>query len=571
MTNAPFRLLIGTCFMSALIWACGSTENPPDDQTTGAGATGGTMGSAGKPAAGGTSGSGGASASGGTGGGVGGAGATAGVGTTGGAGGGSGTGGAGAAGGAGGIGGTGGGGGMPPMAGSGGTAAGSGGGAGTGTMPGECTFTVTSQTADKAGAGGIPTVGIVDWTVDIANPTSASIEFNLEGATAMHTAPVDVSKGPSFKTLLLGMKGSKTYKFRVKAADATKSCTSMDYSITTGAVASTVPRITKTKGTSAVASAGGFIVGSSGLGGMGGPGGGGSAMAFIFDSDGDPVWWASAPPSCSRAKMSFDGQYMWMMELNVDNMSNNGGEVSRISMDGLTKNAKISGLSNCHHDLTVLEDGKVACASWAQQPGDQPSDLIEVDAMGNVTKVATIGPNIYLGGAGLGGGNSFHANGIHYLKYDDSYTVSDRNPNLFVKISRATGQVVWQFGGSCSGAPATKCVGGDWKVNHGHDMLEDGTFLLFNNGTSGAATVFEYKLMETGTFAATKNWEYKPGTASNVLGDVQRLPNGNTLVTFSTASIVHEIDPARTLIQSFNGLGGYAEWRQTLYGPPPRY
>jgi hypothetical protein len=101
-------------------------------------------------------------------------------------------------------------------------------------------------------------------------------------------------------------------------------------------------------------------------------------------------------------------------------------------------------------------------------------------------------------------------------------------------------------------------------------MLPDGTFLLFNNGTSGASAVMEYKITETGTFAATKSWEYKPGTASNVLGDVQRLPNGNTLVAFSTASIIHEIDPQRMLIQSFNGAGGYAEWRATLYGPPTR-
>jgi hypothetical protein len=491
-------------------------------------------------------------------GGTGGAGAVGGAGAMGGS---AGVGGAGAAGGVGGSAG-----GAPPMAGTGsGAAAGSGGGAGTGVIGGECTFGVMSQTADKAGQGGIPTVGIVDWTVDMA-PTTASIEFNLEGSSSMLTAPIDVTKGPNFKTLLLGMKGSKTYKFRIKASDATKSCTSMDYSITTGAVSSSVPRITKAKGTSAVASAGGFIIGSSGIGGGLG-GGGGTSMAFIWDADGDPVWWATAPASCTRAKMSFDGQYMWMMELNVDNQ---GGEVSRISMDGLTKNSKIPGLSNCHHDLTILEDGRVVCASWAAQPGDQPSDLIESDHMGTITKVATIGSNIYLGGQGLGGGNSFHANAIHYHKYDDSYTVSDRNPNLFVKISRATGQVVWQLGGSCSGAPATKCVAGDWKVNHGHDMLPDGTFLLFNNGTSGASAVMEYKITETGTFAATKSWEYKPGTASNVLGDVQRLPNGNTLVAFSTASIIHEIDPQRMLIQSFNGAGGYAEWRATLYGPPTR-
>jgi hypothetical protein len=425
-----------------------------------------------------------------------------------------------------------------------------------------------SQTADKAGPGGIPTVGIVDWSVDLSTVTTASIAFGPEGGSSMLTAPVDASTGPNFRTLLLGMKGSSTYTFRITA----DSCTSDEYTITTGAVPSALSNITRTAGPAASSQAKGFIITSSGPGSLGGGTGQGNtnAYAYILDSDGDPVWWTPGPVSCSRAKMSFDGQYMWMAELNTDNMMTDGGEIRRLSMDGLTSTGAIPALSNCHHDLAVLPDGKVACLSWVQQSGDQPSDLIESDEQGNVTTIMTLDSSAYLGGTGfMGGTNTYHANALHYHQYDDSYTISDRNPNLFIKVTRA-GVLKWQFGGSCTNAPAPDCVGGDWTVNHGHDLLEDGTFVFFNNGESGAATAFFYQLTETGTFSAMKTGEYTPGTSSIVLGDAQHLPNGNALVTFSLAAEIHEIDPSGALVQQIDGPGGYAEWRATLYGPPPR-
>jgi hypothetical protein len=434
-----------------------------------------------------------------------------------------------------------------------GASGGSGGGA-----TGNCTFTVSSQTADKAGSGGIPTVGVVTWSVDMTGITMANISFGLDGATPM-TAPVDPAAGPMFRTLLLGMKGSRTYSFRINVSNGTTSCTSQPYMITTGAVSNMVPRITRTAGAAAASSAKGFIVTSTGLA-MGG-GGGGSAFAYIFDSDGDPVWWAPAPPSCSRAKMSWEGTDMWAMALNVQNGQANGGRVDRISMDGLTRMQSVTGMSNCHHDLTTLPGGKVACPSWIRQSGDQPSDLIERDAQGTITTFLRLDQTVY-------SNSTFHANALHYNPADDTYIVADRNPNLMVKIGRSG--VVWQLGGSCTSAPAPTCVGGSWRVNHGFHSPDATSILFFNNGTSGASTVFKYTINQTGTFTATEAWNYRPGTTSNVLGDVQGLPNGNTLVTFSTAGVIHEIDASRMLVQSFSvGVAGYAEWRPTLYGAPP--
>jgi hypothetical protein len=260
-----------------------------------------------------------------------------------------------------------------------------------------------------------------------------------------------------------------------------------------------------------------------------------------------------------------------MVAVNAQSLGSESGEVARVSMDGLTRNDRLPGLSNCHHDLTILPDGRIACLSWNQAAGNQASDLIESDDAGNITQIATLDANIYAGGsAGPIGGAGYHANSLHYHQADDTYTFGDRNPSAFVKLSR-TGEPLWQLGGSCADARAPECVPGDWQVNHGHDLLDDGTFLIFNNGQSGASAALFFQLSEEGTFTATQTGSYSPGAASSVLGDVQRLPNGNTLVSFSTDSRMDEIDAGGALVQTITGLSGYAEWRETLYGRPPRF
>jgi hypothetical protein len=81
-------------------------------------------------------------------------------------------------------------------------------------------------------------------------------------------------------------------------------------------------------------------------------------------------------------------------------------------------------------------------------------------------------------------------------------------------------------------------------------------------------------MLNTMSWTATKqSREYRPGVQSPVLSDVQRLPNGNTLVTFSVAGEIHEVSPTGQLVQKLDSSAnsfGYAEFRKTLYGPPLR-
>ncbi len=432
------------------------------------------------------------------------------------------------------------------------------------TSLGTCSITVTSNSVSSKMA----TVGIVEWSTTLGNLTSAQIVYTLNNAGSSilnkgGTAPVDLTK-TNYHTLLLGLKQSSTYTFHIEATANGTTCKSSDSTLTTGTL-SGAPTITRTV-TNATAQANGFIVTSGGMSGSG---------AFIIDADGAIVWYGAAPSQCSRARMDYEGVNMWMMALNVQNM---GGEMRYLPMDGNGGATNISGLSSTHHDFCVFPK-KIATMSWVSSGTDVESNLLEhaSDGSGSTTTVFKIGANLYVGGqSAFGGtGNTFHCNSILYHAADDTYTIGDRNPNLYVKVSHA-GAVQWQFGGSCTNAPAgaSHCVAESWQVNHGHHYTDDGDMLVFNNGQSGTSHVLEFKLSTSGTMSATSVKDYTYGsTSSNVLGDVQRLPNGNTLVTYSVAGKIIEVDSSWATVQTLATSGtsfGYADWRPTLYGAPLR-
>ena len=100
--------------------------------------------------------------------------------------------------------------------------------------------------------------------------------------------------------------------------------------------------------------------------------------------------------------------------------------------------------------------------------------------------------------------------------------------------------------------------------------------LFFNNeapgGTASAVIDVELDLDER---TAEPLWTYAdPGRKNDVMGDVQRLDNGNTIVGYSTRGIVQEVSPAGEVLQQLEWPTGYAfgyiQKRQSLYGPPSR-
>lgn len=426
------------------------------------------------------------------------------------------------------------------------------GAAGCGSRSPACEFTLTHSEISAP----IPTVGVVEWALAGAPPDSAKIVYRLKDAGPAllnqgGEAPVSLASA-DHRTLLLGLKQSRDYTFHIEATRDGATCVSPDYALPatgrlTGApnVAVTVAQPNEREPGFIVTSSGTFV----------------PDAAFIVDADGEIVWFFPGPVSTTRAHMDHEGNTMWMIALNV---LNEGGEMRSVSMDGQQVSMNVAGLDTAHHDFTVLPGGKVAALAWGA-PGVDPAGKVLIRSPdGQVTTAFQIDGNLYAS-------DSFHPNAIHYIASDDSFTIADRNPSVVVKVS-AAGVPRWQLGGSCDGAPAgTHCAPQSWQVDHGHHLLDDGTLLLFNNTYTDVPHVLEYRLTDAPSGLSATQVHDDPGTSATMtLGDVQRLPNGNTLVTYSEAGQIVELDTDWNVVQTFAVRTGYTTWRPTLYGPPPR-
>jgi hypothetical protein len=335
----------------------------------------------------------------------------------------------------------------------------------------------------------------------------------------------------------------------------------------TGSVPAWVPTITKSG--SSPDAAQGFIVTTSGLGLLTRERD--LPNVFIFDTDGDVVWWT--PPviqDASSARMSWDGKTMISVHAYP-------ASVFSVSMDGMTTR-EISKLARAHHDLTVLPDGGIVTIASLS---NEPPSIVELKADGSVVSIV---PDL----STLFDPDAFHPNAIHYHPEDNTFTLSDLELNGFVKFTRS-GELLWQLGGTHPLADSFELEGIEpWIGNHGHHLTADRRFLFFNNFNGGVnaqpSTIYEL-LLDESDWTATKTWEYRGDDVnySAQLGDVERLPNGNTLITYSNAALIVEVTPAGQVVQSFAndmflpdgssspvGLFGYASYRSSLYGPPPR-
>ena len=105
-------------------------------------------------------------------------------------------------------------------------------------------------------------------------------------------------------------------------------------------------------------------------------------------------------------------------------------------------------------------------------------------------------------------------------------------------------------------------------------ILAPDDLLVFSNGDGGAqkSLVFELKL-DVAAKTATELWRYDAGQNTTFGGDVQKLANGNLLVTYSSSGIIQELDPSRTVVQQatfdIGSALAYTERRLSLYGGPP--
>jgi hypothetical protein len=128
-----------------------------------------------------------------------------------------------------------------------------------------------------------------------------------------------------------------------------------------------------------------------------------------------------------------------------------------------------------------------------------------------------------------------HGNSLE-VDPDGNIILSSRNTHEVTKINRETGEIMWRMGGKANQFEFVN----DEPFGHQHDarVLENGNITIFDNlGKPGPSRGVEYEV-DTEQMTVTKVWEFahNPPVFAAFMGNAQRLPNGNTLLSWGAPS-----------------------------------
>jgi hypothetical protein len=125
-----------------------------------------------------------------------------------------------------------------------------------------------------------------------------------------------------------------------------------------------------------------------------------------------------------------------------------------------------------------------------------------------------------------------HPNALD-VDYDGNILLSSRHMDEITKIDRATGNILWRWGGKNNQFTFVNDTIG-FSHQHDIDLTSTGTYTIFDNGnfhTPPFSRALEYSLDQKNK-VATLIWQFRhsPDTYTFATGSVQRLPNGNTFI-----------------------------------------
>jgi hypothetical protein len=170
--------------------------------------------------------------------------------------------------------------------------------------------------------------------------------------------------------------------------------------------------------------------------------------------------------------------------------------------------------------------------------------------------------------------NYFHINSID-VEPDGNLLVSARNTHAIYEINRQTGQVMWVVGGKDSSF--TMGPGTEFAWQHDAIRQPDGTITLFDDEASPRVRDNSRALTlqvdaASHTVTLVRSLISPDHLLSSSQGNVQLLPNGDTLVGYGSEPYVTEYDAAGAVVfnAKFVGTGedSYRAYRFAWQGAP---
>lgn len=153
-----------------------------------------------------------------------------------------------------------------------------------------------------------------------------------------------------------------------------------------------------------------------------------------------------------------------------------------------------------------------------------------------------------------------HFNTVNYLPETDTILLNSRNFGEFYFINHKTGEIEYRWGNPTAYDPKAKKPG--WYDNgdqilfgqHCATPLKNGNILLFDNGSEAPETRHS-RAVEMNPKTGKIVWEFYTNHtnsfSSHFQGGVQRLPNGNTLISSAHGGHVFEVTHDKEIVWEF--------------------
>jgi hypothetical protein len=164
-----------------------------------------------------------------------------------------------------------------------------------------------------------------------------------------------------------------------------------------------------------------------------------------------------------------------------------------------------------------------------------------------------------------------HGNAAIYNEADNSVYFSARHLNRITRIDYDTGEIVYNMGFE---SPSGEDDFGHnlFSFQHAPQMLPNGNMMVYDNGNrrdgidhdtagTGVSKAIELAFTEGPTPTdASIVWEWTLPEYTSFVGDADRLPGGNTLITAGPSLALHEVDAAGSEVWSLelSQQGAYA-------------
>lgn len=409
-------------------------------------------------------------------------------------------------------------------------------------------------------------------TFNTANADSARVWYAATGGEPQATPFLRVSDGDA-KIVVPGLEAGTQYDMHVEARTGADSAVSQSSSFTTQQLPEVLKNLSikMTTGTFP----GGYILTEAETSDS-------TLYALAFDSSGRLAWYRHFPDyhQIMDLQQQPNGHYTIYLGGSTGWQPING-EFAEFTVDGdVTHEWKLPAkyFMDGHEIRFAMQDTSVVAAylfGFDQHSMDMTGHGGDSDSLVSVHQIFKLTPagdaqvlfnttdrwtlDDWISPPLQGADDVSHPNSLDFDS-DGNIIVSWRNLGAITKHDINTGKVIWQLGGTkndftIQGDPLNGFGG-----QHTARVLPDNHILLYDNGTNhnpGESRSAEYALDKTNKTATfVSGFRHSPTIFTTFMGSAQRLPNGNTLIGYSTDATLTEVDPAGNIVAEGRKMDG---------------